>query len=894
MRVIRPRLLLLHVSICCLLTPGVSLGQEESPASAGPDPESAEIVQLEEVVVVGSRFGGRSITDSPVPVDLVTREELLDTGHSELGRIIQTVIPSFNFSSSTISDGTDSVRPATLRGMGPDQVLVLVNGKRRHGSALIHVNTSVGRGTAGTDINAIPASAIERIEVLRDGAAAQYGSDAIAGVINIVLKDDLDGDLRTSYGLTDLGDGQRYNLTLNKGFKIGTDGVLYAAVEYTHRGRTNRAGLDGTIQYSDTDTCSLDECTLAQLYPDDQNNDDNQNKKNALIKTYPQNPTVILNDPGGKERNFNRRNFRVGDAKLEQVTGALNFKKPLDSIWSGAEFYAFADFSRAQNLSGGFYRRSHETDRNPLGSIYPNGFLPLIRTTVWDFSGGGGITKNFDNNLKVDFSVVHGGNTFNFDIRNSHNASWVACSITKSCADFPDMDVSATPTSADAGTLKLFLTTVNLDFSLPVRNNIHVAWGAAYRRDLYQIEAGELYSYEDYDGAGGGVGGIQVFPGFKPDNEVDETRHAVAAYADTAIYFSDRFMVSPAVRYENYSDFGNTINGKVATKLDVFDWFALRGSVSTGFRAPSMQQLYFNNVSTQFNVDPDNPNEQIPIEVGTFRNDSDIAKAIGIPQLDAETAINLSAGFVFQPFSSLTITTDFYHIQIDDRIIVSGRLDPTAKDSDGNFILPGNIRSALTDEGIGQAQFFLNGADTRTQGLDIVALWDVPFVPKGNLSLKLLGSIMRTKITSVNLPAGLSSDLFTDQDRSILEEWQPRDRFTLSGVYTLDKFSASVAIHRFGKYTVTDGKKQTFSPKYLTDVELNYDLGPFGIIKAGANNLFNVTPDRNTIGQSRAGTIIDSEGNLIVDSTGVFQYSRRSAPFGFNGAFYYFAFEYPF
>ena len=824
----------LSILLVGLLAAGVAADQHESEPADEP-------IQLQELVVVGvgTRGQGRTVTDSPVPVDVVTEQEIIETGEAEVGRIIQALIPSFNFSSSTISDGTDSVRPATLRGLGPDQVLVLVNGKRRHSSALIHVNTSVGRGTAGTDLNAIPVSAIKRIEVLRDGASAQYGSDAIAGVINIILKDSYDGALRTSAGQTFESDGTRYTARVNKGFQVGEDGVLHAALEFSHRGPTNRAGLSGSRQYNDSVI------------------DDNN---------------VLTMDPGNKERNFNRRNFRIGDAELDQFSGAFNYSNPIDG--TGAEVYVFGDFSGVENESGGFYRRANQLDRNPLTSIYPDGFLPLIHTTVFDFSVGGGIVSEFENSLKVDVAVVHGGNSFNFEVTNSHNASWVAqnCTSRATCS---------AQTSADAGTLSLDLTTINVDFTFPLRDTLHLAWGLEHRLDRYRIEAGEEYSYRDYDGVGGAAGGIQVFPGFKPENEVDELRSAFSLYVDTEYYVSDTFLISPAVRVENYSDFGSTINGKVATKLDLSADFALRGSVSTGFRAPSMQQLYFNNISTQFrNVD----GEQVAFEVGTFRNDSDLAKAIGIPELDAETSVTGSVGFVYQPLPEFTLTTDFYHIDVSDRIIISNQFDA---DTEG---IPESVQRRIREAGGDRGQFFMNAADTRTQGVDVVATWDVPFVTTGDLGLKLLATVSETEITSINLPAGLPDALFTEQDRSIVEEWQPSYRLTLSGSYALDRFSAALALHGYGPYTVLDGQRQEYSAKYLTDLRLGYSLG-FGRLSIGANNLFNVTPDENEVGQSRGGRIIDPMGNVIVDSPGVFTYSRRSAPFGFNGGFYYVAFD---
>ena len=867
------RKLLLSAVIICVLTPGVSA--QETDSTEAP-------TRLEEIVVIGSRIQGRSITDSPVPVDLIKQEDMRNTGQLEVGRAIQRLIPSFNFSSSSISDGSDAVRPATLRGMGPDQVLVLLNGKRRHGSALIHVNTSVGRGNTGTDMNAIPMGAIKRIEVLRDGASAQYGSDAIAGVINVILKDDYEGGFRTNYGTTYKGDGDQFVASMDKGFKVGEDGTLHATFEYRNRQRTNRAGLTGNIQYPPgSNSFPLDVDGLdkdGKIIPDWQ---DNRMLNDELLENgHAEGTTVLVNDPGDREKNFNRRNFRIGDADSEQFSGALSFEK---SIGRGVDLYSFADVSRRENESGGFWRAANsDKDNPPFGSLqvraYPDGFLPLINTTIWDYSFGAGIVKEFDNGLKADLGVVHGGNTFNFNITNSHNASWVA-----------DNEQPGA-TSADAGDLELYLTTVNLDFSLPIPGkNMNLAWGAGYRRDNYQIQAGEEYSYRDYDGNEGiGDAGIEVFPGFKPENEVNESRHAFSFYTDAEMFVDnlgvfDKVMVSPAVRYEHYSDFGHTVNGKLATKLDFSRALAIRGSMSSGFRAPSMQQLYFNNISTQFQGD-------VSTQTGTFRNDSAIANAIGIPELKQEISTNLSAGFVYQPTGSFTLTTDFYRIEVKDRIIISGNL--AATDSS----LPASVVAAFNDAGVGEGQFFMNAADTETRGMDVVASWNVPFINRGALELNLLGALMQTKVRSINLPAGLPDKLFTEQDKSIIEEWQPNSRFTLSGLYQLDQLSASVMVHRYGSYTVTesDGAKQKFDPKYVTDVQLSYNFGPFGIFKLGANNLFDVTPDRNRIGQARTGTIIDSQGNLIVDSPGVFQYSRRSAPFGFNGGFYYAAFEYRF
>ena len=822
----------------------------------------SQAYELEKLVVLGSRFEERSVTDSPVPVDVITEEEILETGQTEVGRVIQELIPSFNFSSSSISDGTDSLRPATLRGLGPDQVLVLVNGKRRHKSALVHVNTSVGRGTAGVDMNAIPLAAIKRIEILRDGASAQYGSDAISGVINIVLKDGYEGTTRVTWGQTYEGDGDTFTASANKGFAIFGDGFINTTVEYRNRDRTNRAGLMGDIQY-----------------PATQSNPVPEEEGGGVRLT-----DSAVNDP---ERSFDRDRFRVGDADSEQLSVALNMEAPVDAL-EDARIYGFADISSRENESGGFWRRANQAARNPAGSDYPDGFLPIINTDIKDYSFGAGFEADVSGSVKMDAAFVAGWNTFAFDITNSHNATWVACARDSSrCLDGLDYS-GAIPSSADAGELKLSQQTLNLDFSTPMTWG-SVAWGGEYRREKYEIEAGQRYSYENYlgDNNQGEAPGIQVFPGFSPDNEVSEARNAFSAYTEGEFNVGEALLLSPAVRFEHYSDFGTTLNGKVSARTDVAESFSLRGSASTGFRAPSMQQIHFNNTSTQFNAN--DAGEFVPSEVRTYRNDSEAARLMGIPELEEETSKNFSAGFVFSPAPFLTFTTDFYYILIDDRIVLPNRISVADPD------LPDGVRTILQRDRVQQAQFFMNAADTSTKGVDIVGSYNHSFSDGSDLRVVLAGTINETEITDENLPADLDDKFFDEQSRSIIEEWQPKDRFSLSGKYSKGPATLLVALHRYGEYTVTDGgRKQTYSPEYLTDVNVDWNFGKLGKLIVGANNLFDVKPDKNEIGQSRGGRIIDSDGSVIVDSPGVFTYSRRSAPFGFNGGYYYLAYEYNF
>jgi len=679
---------------------------------------------LEEITVTGSRASFSSAQDAPVPVTVLSNEMLSNTGATELGRAIQMAAPSFNFSSSSISDGTDALRPATLRGLGPDQTLVLVNGKRRHTSALIHVNTSVGRGTAGTDMNAIPISAVKRVEVLRDGAAAQYGSDAIAGVINIILKDsEVDGLASAEYGETYEGDGGTWVGFVNKGFALGPDGFINLTYEYRNRDATNRAGLDGTRQYPCTDGEDIDySCS-----------------------------TITTLDP--REATFDRQSFRIGDADSKQNAFVAN----MGFAAGMGDLYGFLTYSDRKSQSGGFTRTANNSTGTVL-EIYPDGFLPLINSKIKDLSAFGGYRWSTDSGWDFDVSGGYGKNTFEFIISNSLNASFGPSS----------------PTEANAGKLQLDQTTFNFDSSklfdagkIPV----NVAWGAEYRKEGYEIKAGESVSYEN----GGAINpvterayspGFQVFRGFSPNEAADESRHSWAIYTDLESQITEKFLLTGALRFEDWSDFGSTWNWKVSGRYDITESFALRAAANTGFRAPSMQQQYFNSISTQFVSGPGD--ELVPEERGTFRNDSAIAAALGIPQLQEETSDNYSFGFIWNPTDTVNITVDYFSIKIKDRIVISGAISAT------NPSIPQEIRDALLENNIGAAQFFTNAGQTKTNGVEAVLTWAKPLNNGGMFTLDTAGAWISTDVSDdVNtdgLLEGLEDVIFTSQDRSIVEE----------------------------------------------------------------------------------------------------------------------------
>jgi len=838
-------------------------------ATAGQQVTAAETAtpvaekKVEAISVIGSRVAGRSADDLPVPVDILSAEALANTGQIEVGRMLQAIAPSFNFSTSAISDGTDALRPATLRGLGPDQTLVLINGKRRHQASLIHINTSVGRGTAGTDMNAIPAAAIKRIEVLRDGAAAQYGSDAIAGVINIVLKDADDGGTVTiSHGEYSEGDGASTNVDISNGFALGDDGYLNTTLNFRDSGNTNRAGLHGSCQFSG--------CT--------ENTDGSYTAGDS------------------REATASRNTFRIGDADAEQFGVTINTGYEVGN----GELYGFVTYSKRDNQSAAFFRHNANAGGNAQlqdgDATIPAGFLPKINSTIKDISYNFGYKTEFDNDASLDLSYTYGKNKIDYTTSDTINSSY-ANSLRYTSDMSADQIRAVVPREAAAYGLELALQTINLDYTKQY-DLFALAMGAEIRTDEYKVTAGEEYSYRDYDTENGvslyatdTSAGAQGFGGIGPVSEVDETRDVLSFYVDVESEIGDDIIISGALRYDDYEGFGDSTNMKLAANWSVTDDVSIRGAVSTGFRAPSMQQLYFNNISTQFIDNPDGlGGDQIAVQVGTFRNDSNLAKSVGIPELKEEESQNFSIGAVVRVNDDINVTVDFYSIDIDDRIVVSNKL---------GFDLSDELDTALNASGAGAAQFFLNGADTETKGVDIITTWNTT-LGEGDLNLTFAANFSETEVTKIFTPnsGALSSieasDVFSEQDISIIEEWQPEDRISVSGFYTLEDLSVNLAFNRYGEYTVTDGGRQTFGAEILTDLRVKYQINDSLSVNIGGNNIFDVYPDKNTIGNSRTGTIVDGSGNTIVSSSGVFDYSRRSAPFGFNGAYYYAGLEYTF
>jgi iron complex outermembrane receptor protein len=820
------------------------------------------LASLNEVVVVGSRSTqARSSTQTVAPVDIIQSRDLVATGQIDISQQLNFVAPSFNSSRQTVSDGTDHIDPATLRGLGPDQVLVLLNGKRRHNQALINLNGTVGRGSVGTDLNAIPSSAIERVEVLRDGASSQYGSDAIAGVINLRLKERPGTTVNAQVGQQYEGDGQVAQVGINHGFKLGEKGFLSLTGEFRHRGATNRSGdYTGPVYVNWNASQQSGESAAAYVA-----------RRQAL---YQQDQTLI------RQNNFNLSdNLQVGNARVENAGFFLNTRVPISG--TKASFYATGGLNYRRGLAGGFYRYPYQTTQI-ISSLYPNGFLPNIQSTINDQSLLVGVNGE-TNGWRWDISNVYGGNSFRFDVTNSNNASLAYLGPTNS------------PTSFYAGTLSFYQNTTDLgaakDFGQQLGlTSFNVAAGLTYRNDQYRIKPGEAASYLNFSPQSGQLGGAQVFPGYQPANAVNARRNVYGAYIDLESDVTDRLLLNAAGRYEYYTDFGGNLAGKLAARYRFSEAFSLRGSVSNGFRAPSLHQRYFSAISTVF-VSTGQGLE--PRQTGTFRNDSPIAQAFGVPSLGPERSVNYSIGITSRPLNNVSLTVDVYQINIQNRIIYSNQF---ARGTSAAGQIVASILNGAGQTDVNSAQFFTNAVNTQTQGIDVVLATN-PRLNTGTLDITLAANFNQTKVVgAIQRPANIPTDatfgnfLFNRQDSARLTIAQPKSKIQLTFNYRLRKFGAVLRVSRFGTVASYDPANpaldETFSPRFVTDFNVSYRLMKNLNLTVGANNLFDVYPDRlrviNAPTPERYGAAV-----LDNSSFGRFVYGRTATQFGFNGGYYF-------
>jgi iron complex outermembrane receptor protein len=860
--------------------------------------------EMNEVVVTGTRGLPRTKLESTAPVDLLDLKNLVVEGpQTNVTDILNQIAPSFNSTTQTVADGTDHIDPATVRGLGPDQTLVLINGKRRYTSALVNVNGTMGRGSVGTDLNAIPAGAIDRIELLRDGAAAQYGSDAIAGVLNVQLNRDVNkGRAIVSYGANSTSyeaythanpgiftqgidpvyinrkatDGQKLSTSLNYGFQLGkTKGsFLNLTMTYDQREPTVRSGER---------TGDIDNRTAGNAASD------------ALLSQL------------GVTRDYFQ--MRVGQSRTQNLQGVINGAIKFKGT---GEFYFFSILSNRNGNSTGFYRMPYQATNIP--AIYPKGFLPEISSTIKDISAGMGV-KGRLGTWNYDLSNVFGQNSFSFFIENTLNVSgWYNNGLKQ--------------TEFEAGTLRFRQNTTNFDISksLGCCWNTNLAFGAEFRYENYDQAQGEEASWANYmrrtngqvdiingaptsvrladNSTGIPAGGSQVFPGFRPDNSLNRSRTSVALYSDIEFEPVERLLFDFALRYENYSDFGGNLSGKLAGRYKVSNDFSIRGSASTGFRAPSLQQRYLTKTSTVFQGG-------IAFDDATLPNDSKAAELLGIPSLRPEISRSASLGMTFRK-KAFSLTVDGFTTRINDRIILTdafqGRNGGTPQEQEiYNILLLNNASRGV---------FMANATDLRTSGIDLIASYNFRLPNKQSLRFELASTFTERKILGATKVSeqlkGRESTYMSPINKATLVDGNPKIKSSLAISYRAGKFNANLRNTYFGTVTHIEGGGATnwfyvqeLGGKVVTDLTLGYRLAKMFRISIGANNLFDVYSDKLIASNGLYKRLDVTQGSPtydkfvevrtasergVVNNNGIssnnqFNYSRRVTQIGMNGRY---------
>jgi len=780
--------------------PTLAIAQQDNNSDAiDQNDEKEESTALEAVSVIGSRRMDRSDTETLVPVDIIPMTKAAQKGAQfDLAQTLQYIAPSFSSTRQTGADNADLIDSAALRGLGSDQTLVLLNGKRLHTTALVNLFGARNRGNTGTDLNTIPLLAIDNVQVLRDGAAAQYGSDAIAGVMNIDLKRSKGCETVEGYGQYSRGDGKNYLAAAYCGFELDDGGFVSLTGEWLDRGRSDRS--------------------------------------------QPDNPRII------------------GDTKVENRTLFMNAEVPLGDV----HVYANGGAQNRDASSAAFARGGIGSDDIPSRNseaMYPNGFVPFINGIIQDRHATAGAWAMFGD-WRADLSYTYGRNELNNTINHTLNASMANDDLIQGGAGI-------SPNEFYAGGFSFQQETTNLDFSRfysDILNGVNLAFGSEYRHEGYEIYAGEPGSYIDADGPGGGNAGSQGFPGFQPRDVTDSGRNSRSLYVDVETGFTDRFTTDAAVRFEDYSDFGSTVTGKLAAAFRATDALLLRGSVSTGFRAPSLQQHFFSSTFTDFISGK-------PVDVVLAPNGGTIANAAGIPLLKEERSTSFTLGATWRPTDNVSITLDGYQVSIDDRIVLTGRFDTTDP----------TIGSILENLGVGQAQFFVNSVDTQTQGVDLTVDHHTELGP-GVLTTTLAANINNTDVKHIHAPpalVGREDVLLSERERLFIEEGAPRSKATLGFDYAWNQWDANFKIIYFGAQTLGTFSgppvpNQHYSAKTSADASVTYHFSEKTSLTVGGANILDKFPTKQDD--------LETDNGFIYDSV----------QFGLNGASYFARFSHKF
>ncbi len=793
----------------------------------------SEANQLEDVMLVGSRSNvARTNVERAAPVDVLKTQDLVSTGQTELAQQIHFQAPSFNSTKYGIVNVTSYVDPATLRGLGTDQTLVLINGKRRHQSAALNVNRVVGRGSVGTDLNAIPSAAIERIEILRSGAAAQYGSDAIAGIVNLVLKDDYNkNSITAKSGISSRSDGAVYDFSVNLGNRIAEkeNSYLNTTFYFHHNEETDRKDTYSGFVFD----------------RDDEVND------------------ALLVEQNGFDRDKDI-GTKFGQSRNTMGAVIFNGAYPINESW---EIYGFGGISHKKLLSFGFFRQPGRTERS-VPEIYSFGYSPLYPATSTDAQASLGVQNDLRDGWNFDLSVTYGKNWLATYTENAANASFGIF----------------TPTEFYLGNNNFGHTSVNTSISKTYRDmnvlkSLSLAFGAEFKNEEYQITIGDRVSYTEGPFADQGEFSSSGKIGFSPREAVDKNRASYGVFADIESDISEALLVGAAARVENYDGFGTNVSGKLNARLKFTKNFSLRASVNRGFRAPSLHQLNFSANDPQFGINAQGEDDSINIL--HIRNDDPTVGKLGYGNLDAETSWDYNIGITAKLGQKILLTLDAYQVDVQDRIIISESLD----------VNDVGLPELFTEQNIAEIQFFTNAVDTKTTGIDFVGTYTERFGANDDkiFTTTLSATLNKTEFnsevrTSQELQTLGVTEVVGERMRGLVEVAQPKNKFILSLDYKSKRFFTTVRLTRFGEVSDVDsrddnGDFQVKDAKIVTDLSLGFNFSEKFSWNASVNNLFDVFPDRNLYG----GTF-----------NGLSPYGRSTSQFGVMGSFFSTGFNFNF
>ncbi len=810
--------------------------------------ELQESLTLDEVVLVGSRTPARSNTSTPLPVDVLSSKDLTSVGQISFEQALQYQVPSFNVVNVPVSDASSLLDPYEIRNLGPSRTLILINGKRKNLSALVYTYSLAGRGETGADISAIPIDAIKRVEILRDGASAHYGSDAIAGVINIILKDSpRKGNAIYRGGVTSQGDGTQYSFVVNNGESIGKDkGFFNYTIDLSKSNRANRPGtVDALGEATDFGANIADVQEFLSRRPDAGN-----------VNGTPDITAAKFLINAGYNLNEKGKLYMNAAYVYKEANSFANYRTP---YWRTLAQYPYlSSFFPAPGKPNNY-----------------DGYIPSFDGVLNDYHATVGF-KTEKNGWTLDTSFTTGGNAQNYTVRNSHNGNSVFSASTwidtnnNGIVDAGELTQGEqlyrenSPINFDVGGFKFNHSVGNVDVSKIISDKLSIAFGSEFRSENFEIVAGELASYDG--------GGSDSYAGSRPENSKRYNRHNLGGYLELDYDVTKNFLISATARAETYSDFGNTFVWKLSSRYIINDNITLRGSASTGFRAPTLHQIYSQKLQYTFV-----PGQGIQI-AGLINNVSPDAKILGIPQLKAEKSNNFTLGLGAKINKDFQLTLDYYNIKIKDRVILGSDISGTQA---GNT----QLDAFLNSRSLRGISFFINGLDTQTSGVDFVLNYKrIPF-NDGTLSFNLSGNytienkqVGATKNPNIISNAGqsvvnkaISSALFTSR---------PRTKIVFGSTFNKSKLSTSINNTYFGKSVfsqlgLNQNLRTEFIPKILTDVHVNYKLTDKTSISLSVNNIFNVVPEWNFKAENSAGQAILNDPAQVKTQSNLITFNQR-------------------